>query len=122
MNAMKYHLTPEQKKIVQDKVAQEIDVQMRSYLTKYDALWLWAVAETFGFRKERLEKLYRAFYEIRKKDKAFYDVEGFEGLLENETVKALAGIGVDIEKLAAECGEPVVKTVVHKGKEKGENK
>lgn len=112
MKAMKYRISSEQRRVLQNKVAAEIDVQMRDYLIKYDAMWLWAVAETLGFGKKRLEKLYKAFYDIRRRDKEFFQAEGFEGLLENETVRNLERIGVDMALLATKYGEPVVRTEV----------
>lgn len=116
MNAMKYHLTAAQNKVVQVKVAEEIDKQMRSYLINYDALWLWSLARSLGFGKKRLEQVYKAFYEQRREDKAWYECEdGYEGLLENEAVKGLKNIGVDIIALA-EASEPVVRTHITEGR------
>ena len=112
MKAMKYRISSEQRRVLQNKVAEEIDVQMRDYLIKYDAMWLWAAAEALGFGKKRLEKFYKAFYDIRRRDKEFYMAKGYEGLLENVAVRNLERLGVDMALLATKYGEPVVRTEV----------
>lgn len=112
MNALKYHMTAAQKKILKDRVATEIDVQMKDYLIDYDAQWLACVAEHCGWKKKRIEALYKAFYEIRRREKEFYGAKGYEGVLEHSATDALRNIGVDIRELAREYGEPVVKTEI----------
>lgn len=111
MNALKYHLSSAQKKIVREKVADEIDVQMKAYLIQYDALWLYALARAYGWRKKRLERVYRIFYILRQRDKARANGDGYGGKIESEAIKWLKTWGVDMEELSKE-GEPVVKTVV----------
>lgn len=106
-------LNREQERIVRSKVADEIDVQMRAYLIHYDALWLYALARAYGWRKKRLERAYRMFYQLRKRDKARAAGDGYGNLIESEAARWLKEWGVDMDELAKE-GEPVVRTEVRR--------
>lgn len=107
-------LTNGQDKIIKIRVAEEIHKQMESYLTQYDAMWLWAVARKLGWGKKRLTDLYKAFYALREEDKNFYEANGYENLLESVAYKELLRMGVDVEELHKQFGESVVRTVIHK--------
>lgn len=104
-------LSKDQERIVRAKVADEIDVQMRAYLIHYDAMWLYALARAYGWRKKRLEQVYRIFYALRERDKARAGGDGYGNHIESEAMDWLARWGVDMEKLSQE-GEPVVRTEV----------
>ena len=106
-------LSKDQERIVRSKVADEIDIQMRDYLVHYDAMWLYALARAYGWRKKRLERVYKTFYLLRQRDKARANGDGYGGYIESEAVRWLREWGVDMETLS-KMGEPVVRTEVRR--------
>lgn len=106
-------LNKDQERIIRSKVADEIDAQMKAYLIHYDAMWLYALARAYGWRKKRLERAYRMFYQLRKRDKARAGGDGYGNHIESEAMEWLSRWGVDMNELAKE-GEPVVRTEVRR--------
>lgn len=114
MKAITSKMSHEQERILKLKVADEIHKQMESYLIQYDAMWLWAAARELGWGKQRLTRLYKAFYALREQDKNFFEANGYENLLESEAIRGLLRMGIDLTELRKEYGESVVKTVITK--------
>lgn len=105
MKAQTFRLTAAQKKAMLDEIKRETVEVVRAYETDQDAAWLLACREEYGSGAKVLARLYKRYFDLRRKVQADYQgVEG-DGIRETAMKHKLLEVGVDVDALYAQFGE-----------------
>lgn len=104
MKAPTFKLTAAQKRAMLDEIKRQTVDIVHAYETDLDTAWLFAIREEFGFGKDRLERLYRKYFEYREQiQREYQGIEG-DGIRETAMRSALKYAGVDVDALYDEFG------------------
>ena len=90
-------MSSKERKILNEKIKEEILAQDRALSMEVDAMLLWVLHTLFGFGKNRLRRVWEFCFSEHEITRGFYqnDERNKNGWIHKEQLK---GIGVDIEE------------------------
>lgn len=114
MKAQINRLSADAKRMIEHEIKKETVKLVRAYEKDLDVAWLYAIRETFDFGAERLKRLYKRYFSLRKEVQDEYLGTEGDGIRETAMKIKLQYAGVDVDKLYDELGGESRLTVAYK--------
>lgn len=106
MKAQVNRLSKEAQRYIDTVTRKNIVEETKAYLEAIDIVWLYTICEQLGFRKERAERIYRAYWENREKLQEEFQGEEYDGTESIAAAQYLRQIGVNYSEIYENLGKP----------------